>query len=87
MRFQVPALFKAITGTRLPGILLEIFTLCLLITAAFLATLLVAGRRHRRSRERIPHLTLNLTLTRESAGLPDDNIVLTLEAANTGSAP
>ena len=57
------------------------------IAAAFLAILFVAGRYYRRSRERIPHLTLNLSVTREPASELQDTVTLTLEAKNTGSAP
>ena len=54
--------------------------------AAFLVTLYVAERNYRKGREHIPHLTMQLQVTRMAVSGAYDAIVLTLEAKNTGSA-
>lgn len=53
--------------------------------AAFLATLYVAERNYRKGREHIPHLTMQLQVTRIAVSGAYDAIILTLEAKNTGS--
>lgn len=55
------------------------------IAAAVVAALLAAARGRRRHRERIPHLELTLTVSREPAGDWHDTLVLTLEVENTGN--
>ena len=51
---------------------------------AFLATLFVAQRNYLRSREHIPHLTMNLSVERVAISKTYDVIVASLEAQNTG---
>lgn len=53
---------------------------------AFLVTLYVAQRNYLRSREHIPHLTMNLYVTRVAVSKNFDVIVASLEAKNTGSS-
>ena len=54
--------------------------------SAFLVTLYVAQRNYRRSREHIPHLTIQLHVVRTPVSKIRDVAVITLEAKNTGSA-
>ena len=51
---------------------------------AFLATLFIAQRNYLRSREHIPHLTMNLSVERVAISKTYDVIVASLEAQNTG---
>ena len=51
---------------------------------AFLATLFIAQRNYLRSREHIPHLTMNLSVERVAISKTYDFIVASLEAQNTG---
>ena len=53
--------------------------------SAFLVTLYVADRNYRRGREHIPHLTMELRVTRVPVSSQYDVILATLEAKNTGS--
>ena len=51
---------------------------------AFLATLFIAQRNYLRSREHIPHLTMNLSVERVAISKTYDVIVASMEAQNTG---
>ena len=52
---------------------------------AFLVTLFVAQRQYQRSREHIPHLSMNLAIERMPVSQSFDVVILTLTAKNTGS--
>ena len=53
--------------------------------AAFLVTLYIAEQNYRKGREHIPHLTLQLHITRVAVSSEYDAIIIKLEAKNTGS--
>ena len=54
--------------------------------AAFLITLFVAERNYRRSRENIPHLSMDLKVERFQVSAQNDVIIVTLSATNKGTA-